>query len=35
MNDGFGNFNNIIEVVPRMVIYDETEESEEDERILK
>ncbi|EAS02707.3 kelch motif protein (macronuclear) [Tetrahymena thermophila SB210] len=33
--DGFGSFNNVIEVVPRLVVYDETEESEEDERILK
>lgn len=33
--DGFGSFNNILEVVPRLVVYDETEESEEDELNIK
>jgi len=35
LSDGFGSYNNILEVIPRLVVYDETEESEEDERILK
>lgn len=33
-SDGFGSYNNILELVPRLVVYDDTEESEEDERIL-